>query len=397
MLTDSERQRVLGYRLSGHHLSERLPPERMLDAAGACAVQNTPPGSGALSLLARVDGLTPEMLHRALYEDRSMLEAWSMRASPHLFPTSQAAIFGRCLQPDDRSLVEVVIGAAPLIDEIGLSMQQLYRLAEEAVTAELGGNEMPKTELAALSARRIAPRLNDAQQEIWTQTAIEYDGMTKGEAMVRFALYVLGMSGVVCFAEHRGGRSPIALTRQWLGYSVDEEVDCRELVRRYLRCYGPSTERYFAEWSGVGIEHATRLWSMAEGEMSEVTLDGRTLWLLDEQMNLFDEARIPEGARLLPPHDPYLQQRDRSIIVPEPSRRQEMWKAAGSPGAVLIDGEVAGTWRPQKKGATLRLELRPHHTLDDSETEQLEKEANLMAPFRNVAQVEVTLVPTPHQ
>lgn len=80
-MTTAERTKVLGYRLSGHHLSEKVPTERLLEAAGACGLQNTPPGSAALSLLARVDGLTPMMLRSALL-DRSLMEAWSMRASP---------------------------------------------------------------------------------------------------------------------------------------------------------------------------------------------------------------------------------------------------------------------------------------------------------------------------
>ena len=32
-----------------------------------------------------------------------------------------------------------------------------------------------------------------------------------------------------------------------------------------------------------------------------------------------------------------------------------MWPALGRPGVVLADGAVAGTWRPRKAGAALRL------------------------------------------
>ena len=187
-----------------------------------------------------------------------------MRASPHLFPTALAGVFGRCLVPDESSLADVVTGAVPLLDEMELDMSNAYAMAELAVKAELDRTEMPKAELATRSARRIATMLSHERQEIWKQDSGLGQGVAKGEAVVHFALYLMGMRGVICFAEHRSGRSPLVLTEQWLGHEMDE-ADCRELVRRYLHCYGPSTERYFAEWSGVGIERATALWRLAEG------------------------------------------------------------------------------------------------------------------------------------
>lgn len=37
-------EQVRRYRLRGHHLDRKLPPEGLLAAAGACVVQNSPPG-----------------------------------------------------------------------------------------------------------------------------------------------------------------------------------------------------------------------------------------------------------------------------------------------------------------------------------------------------------------
>ena len=126
--------------------------------------------------------------------------------------------------------------------------------------------------------------------------------------------------------------------------------------------------------------------------MSEIIVDGRTMWLLDEQVKELEGARLPRGARLLPPHDPYLQQRDRAILVPQQERRRELWRGTGSPGAVLCEGEIVGTWRPRKSGSTLRLEVRPYGTLSDEDLGNINEEADLMEPFRNVASVNVVIV-----
>lgn len=378
---------MLGYRLSGYDLSQRLPAARMLEAAGACGVRNTPPGSDALSLLARVDGLTPGMLRSAL-QDRSLMEV-EHAPRPPVFPSSQAGILGRCLVPDLDSLGDVVIGVTPLLMEMDPKMRRTRHMVEEAVRNELDGKGMTKTELAVRSARRIARQLDDVRREVWAQPFVNTD-ISKGEAVVRLMSYVLGMNGAVCFSEHLGHSSPLALTERWLGHGV-EGGDCRELVRRYLRCYGPSTEKLFAERSGLGVEHASKPWSTMEKDMNDIGIGGRTMWHLDEQMELFENADLPQGVRLLPPHDPCLQQRDRSILVREPERRREMWRAVGSPGAVPCDGEIVGTWQSRKKGVNLDLEVRLHQELPGDRMEDVVREADLMAPLRDVRRVEVIL------
>jgi hypothetical protein len=52
-------------------------------------------------------------------------------------------------------------------------------------------------------------------------------------------------------------------------------------------------------------------------------------------------------ARLLPSGDAFflLQGRGRELLVPDPDRRGELWTSRVWPGALLVDGEIAGTWR----------------------------------------------------
>ena len=63
-----------------------------------------------------------------------------------------------------------------------------------------------------------------------------------------------------------------------------------------------------------------------------------------------DAAALPadgcEGERLLllGPHDPYLDLRDRAIVLPDEARRKEVWKTVANPGAVLRGGWVVGVW-----------------------------------------------------
>ena len=81
-------EQVIAFRLAAHHLAERVAPEGLLDAAGACAVQDSPPGSALLALHARVRDLTPEVMAAAVEEDKTLTRTWSMRGAPIVVPTS---------------------------------------------------------------------------------------------------------------------------------------------------------------------------------------------------------------------------------------------------------------------------------------------------------------------
>jgi hypothetical protein len=61
-------------------------------------------------------------------------------------------------------------------------------------------------------------------------------------------------------------------------------------------------------------------------------------------------------ARLLPSGDSYylLWGEDRALLVPEAGRRPELWTPRVWPGALLVGGEVRGTWRRANESVTVQ-------------------------------------------
>ena len=90
---DVTRKQIRGFRLRSHHLDRRLPGGSLEEAAGACGLQNSPPGAWETALFLRVEGCTRPELERALYGDKTLLQAWSFRGVPAVFPTGDAEVF----------------------------------------------------------------------------------------------------------------------------------------------------------------------------------------------------------------------------------------------------------------------------------------------------------------
>ena len=126
-----------------------------------------------------------------------------------------------------------------------------------------------------------------------------------------------------------------------------------ELVRRYLRFCGPSDRGGLAAWLGLAPAAARRWWALVEGDLAQVDVEGRRLYLHADDLAEARKAARPSGVRLLPPSDPMLEVADRELLVPSAADRKVMWRAVANPGAVLAAGEIVGAWRRRKEVVTV--------------------------------------------
>jgi hypothetical protein len=118
-----------------------------------------------------------------------------------------------------------------------------------------------------------------------------------------------------------------------------------ELVRRYLRAFGPSTKADVADWSGLRIrdfEHAL------DGLPTHLDEEGRTLY--DVPRAPLPPADTPAPVRFLPKWDnTLLAHADRRRVIGDELRRGVVMGRNGDlPGTVLVDGVVAAIWRSDR-------------------------------------------------
>lgn len=384
---------VIAFRLRNHGLLERAPLTELGHVVGACGLQDSPPGSAALALNARTD-LTPEDLSAAVSTRKSLVTTWSMRGAPFLIPTEDAAVFTTgVLPPTGEGRLHLIRGVEQALDRLSLTLDEATGLVRDEIRDVLTGRQLTVTELGEQIAPRISGHLPDTARDVWNSEGPHAAGQPVGEAVAHFVLRILTLEGVLCIVPGKGSR--FSLVDDWCGApfpTMGPSAARAELLRRYLHSYGPSTRSDFAAWLGVTATDAKAWWDPVAEDLTEVDQAGRRAWILTADLDdLLGDALFPADAvRLLPPHDPYTQCRDRETVVAKEHHRT-VWAPVGAPGTILVNGRVTGVWRPRKSGRSLTVTISPFSSLPPSTVTALEEEAESLGPFRGVDRVTLTV------
>jgi len=313
------REAVLGHRRRAGALEARLPPgPDSLRRAAWAGLQDSMPRAALLSIHARVEGIDP-----SAWEDPSLVQLWGPRFSAYVVAAADRAVFS--------------LGRLPT-DPAGL------RRAEDMAT---------RLE-AYLAGRRMA--YGPAGRGIGVMpNALRY-GAPTGRILLRW----------------EGARQPVVWTVP--APEIDPWEARLELARRYLNVLGPGTATSFGTWAGVRAPRAAATFQGLASELVRVRTPIGEGWILASDEPSIRAAPGPgPDARLLPGGDAYflLQARDRELLVPDGSRRSLLWTPRVWPGALLVGGEIAGTWR--RGDADLAVE--PWRTLAPDESDAVEREA----------------------
>lgn len=310
------RAQVLAYRSVMQGLAGSPPDDALLDLG----VQDTPAGSAAQALSAR--GL-PE---------RGLVTAWSFRGAPHRHRAKDLRSLAAALLPlTDADARARLGGLGPALKKAGLDAAVAVREAAEAVRDVIG----PGTSKSDLSSG-VTKRVNDAYSS-WCRGC----GSTHvNDQLLRLAALP---GGALIETATPATFGPIP---RWPGVPAAPKGTDR-LLRAYLTLHGPATQPDAAGFLGTTGPRVGDVWP--DG-LAEASVDGRKAWLPEASVKALRAAKPEPFTRLLPPSDPYLQMRDRDLLVPDPKRRKALWAILGSPGAVVVDGEVAGLWRAKQAG-----------------------------------------------
>jgi hypothetical protein len=289
-----KRRQVLAFRRRAGALDDRLPagPDSLRVAAWA-GLQDSMPRAAVLSIHARVEGTAP-----SAWEDPSLVQVWGPRYHVYVVAEPDLAVFTLGRLPDSGKIRDRALDLA------------------ERVQLVLDGGRM---------------RYDAAGQTLHTHgNNLRYAALT-GTLAIRW----------------EGARRPLV----WAvpPPSIEPAEATRELARRFLHVFGPTGPAAFAKWGGIPARKAVTTFRELDAELISVAAPwGAASLLAEDEAAVRKPAAPPAAARLLPSGDAYtlgVTSDDRALLVPDAGERGELWTPRVWPGAVLVAGEVAGTWR----------------------------------------------------
>ena len=382
-------RQIRAHRLRAHHLDQKYPFSELLNIAGACGLQNSPPGAWETAAFCRLKNCTLPQLHQALYQKKELLQAWSIRGVPLIFPTADSDVFLSALiaqEGEEPWIYTKGIGLA--LDYLGMSFSELLPLVESAAEYLEDHTIKSKEELDRVLAQLIAEQLPAQKQSLWNAPSMygAPDRQTVGGAAVSFLLRPCSFKGLVVFGEREGISPTFTSPLRWLGHKlVPSAQGAAELARRFLHAYGPATPRAFADWLGSTPAQAKRLWQQIEEELEPVTAAGKKAFILQAGRESFRCADTEEALLLLGPHDPYLDIRDRAILLEDTAAQRQVWRTVGNPGVILKGGKIAGIWKTRTQRENLSVSTTLWEPLSAPEQRELERQMEGYASFLGLA------------
>ena len=293
-----------------------------LRQAAWAGLQDSMPRAALLSLHARLEGVEP-----SAWEHPSLAQLWGPRFSTYVVPKRDFALFSLGRHPEDAK-----------------SRQRAERVAGR-MHAHLGGARMTDRELG---------------RAIGLGNAMRY-AATTGTIAIRW----------------EGARAPVV----WAvpAARIEPADACRELARRYLHVFGPTTSEGFARWAGISRRAAADAFASLEGSLLPVRSPLGDEWLLGADEAAVRAAEVAASVRLLPSGDAYflLDGKERELLVPRADLRERLWTSRVWPGALLVEGEIRGTWR------------RSQHTV------RVEAWSRLSRRLRDAVEAEAASLPLP--
>jgi hypothetical protein len=303
-------------------LDARLPwSAESLRSAAWAGLPDSMPRAALLSIHARVADTQP-----SAWEDPSLVQLWGPRFSAYVVAAPDIAVFTLGRLPTEAAGLRRAEGTAARLSAFMGDRRMTYGEAGRA----LGVN--PNMLRYAAPTGTVLMRWEGARQPvIWIVPAPEMDA-----------------------AEAR-----------------------LELARRYLHTFGTGTPIGYTSWAGLKAPRGRPVFDALAPELTPVRTPVGEAWILTaDEAALQARERPTAPARLLPSGDTYflLWGVDRELLVPEPRTRAQLWTSRVWPGAVLVAGEIVGTWRRAEADVTIRVWRR----LTPAERAAVEAEAEAL-------------------
>lgn len=369
----ASREQVIAYRVAAqglHRDATSIGDLAVLDLG----VQEAMGHPAALAFAARVatdvevgpDAIAVGPRHR-------LALTWSLRGAPHVHRRKDLDAFAAALWPlSEADAAGRLNETGPSIEKKGIAALEQFGIAVREMRAVVTSPTAKGAVSTEVSKRIPAAMLRECRGCKTSHIS---------DSAMRSASLAAGL-------ELEPGTAPPVLLRRASAKrpSKTDPKALAGLARGYLQLLGPATVGDFARYLEARRAEVADVWP--DG-LDEVSIDGRSAWLPTDCVDALHTAPEPDLVRLLGPFDPYLQARDRDLIVPDKAVQKALWPVLGRPGALFVEGEIAGTWRTKSTGRKLTITVEAFGPLPESAWKRIDDEGERVAEVRAAKDVTV--------
>ena len=341
-LGDDERRARLGVR---HLLAEATQVSSLAEAASALVVLHaTDPATVFLEGWARMVDASPAAIGRELYEQPTVLRMLAMRRTLFLVPLPDVpmvfAAGSRDVAERERPRTVKMLAAAGIGSDPGAHLAELEEVALAAIRE--------RGEVATRELRDLDPRL---AERFTTARGKSYEGSM---AVISRVVHHLALDGRIGRGRPRGtwvsGQFRWSPIERWFPSGIpqmDVGEARAELVRCWLRAFGPATRDDVRWWTGWTVG-ATRQALEAIGAV-EISLDGGVVgYALPDDLEPVEQP--PPWVALLPALDATTMGWTNRDWYLGPHRPQ-LFDTVGNAGPTIwVDGRIVGGWAQRRSG-----------------------------------------------
>jgi hypothetical protein len=315
---------------------QRCGPDAMVRRLGAVQSQEYQAAKWAIAL--RMSGTTRDEEIERAFDEGKILRTHVLRPTWHFVSPTDVRWMLELTAP------HVQRRAASYYRRHGLDQRTLTR-ATATIERALDGQFLSRAELAACLRRARLELASLPLMLLMMHTELE---------------------GVTCSGPRRRKHDTYALLAQRVpsAPSLSRDEALATLTRRYFASHGPATLRDFVWWSGLSTADAKRGLDINRGRSESI--DGLTYWTVGARTI----ARATNGAHLLPIYDEYLvAHRDRAAVPHHAATTvsTQSGQVVGFHHALIVAGQVAGTWRSVRQRHATSVEVAADRRLSASE------------------------------
>jgi hypothetical protein len=304
----------------------------------------------------RTEAAQEDAIEQAL-ADRTIVRTWPMRGTLHFVAPTDIRWMLALMAP------RMLTGRRTRHRQLELDQDTFDRARDLIVPALEGGRRLTR----------------DALYEI-----LEAAGISAAGQRGIHILQMLALEGLLCFAAREGKQQTFALLEEWVppARKLTRDESLAELVTRYFTSHGPATVQDFTWWSGLTVADAKKGIELAGSRLKWDVIDGRTYGFAAAAAQAPKSS--PPTAYLLPAFDEYtVAYRDRSAVL-DPSHGGIISTNGIFYPAIVLDGQVVGTWKRAIGKGAVTITLSPFIPLKKKQRQAVTEAAERYADFLGV-------------